>query len=96
MSQCVIHRTVVSPWRLLKPPTHTHLQADIGARAKFVLRKLASSIVPPVSTERHAFVQQRLGLTRTPAAENRWTKDDCVRGSGFGAGEGPSYRPLVE
>ena len=55
------------------------VQADIGARAKFVLRKLASSIVPAVSSERHHFVQARLGLTRTPAAENRWTKEDCVR-----------------
>ena len=61
------------------------VQTQVGARAKFILRKLASSIVPASNMDRVEFIHRRLGLPDTPVAENKWTKGDCVRAGCRGA-----------
>jgi hypothetical protein len=49
-----------------------------GARAKFILRKLASAVVPAGSVDRESFIRHRLHLSSVPTAENKWTKTDAV------------------
>ena len=46
--------------------------------AKFVLRKLASAILPTISSSRREALHDRLALPDLPAAENAWTKADAV------------------
>ena len=75
---CVV--SVWSLWCLTAP-----VQTQVGARAKFILRKLASSIVPTSNMDRVEFIHRRLGLPDTPVAENKWTKGDCVRAGCRGA-----------
>jgi hypothetical protein len=54
------------------------LMQQTGASSKFVLRKLASAVLPGRGKAKQQFMADRLLLGHVPSTEQQWTKDDCV------------------
>ena len=54
------------------------LLRSVRTSAKFVLRKLASIILPTLSNSRRVALRRCLALDSVPVAENAWRKDDAL------------------